>query len=151
MPTPDQAAEALQIPERGPDLVTRCLNDETIAKAIQMVGGGFSASDVAQALGLPWDKEVYEDQVETDLEGKIKVWECKTNRCRQKGAVSTADEAPDCPSCGIVMVFLMAINDADEISHMRRTTLKVKISDPLARTDRNKAPDFAMGDFEDDE
>lgn len=155
MPTPDQAAELLQIPERGPDLVRRCLEEEAISKAIQMVGAGFGPSDVAQALGLPWSAEAHEEFVEEQLEGKIKVWECKTLRCKQKGKVSTADEAPPCPSCGVEMIFLMAVESAAEISHMARVSLKSGISDPLKRTDRTKAPgfvtEFADGDDDDEE
>jgi hypothetical protein len=147
--SPDEAAELLQIPERGPDLVKRCLTDDLINKAVQMVGSGFTPSDVASALGLPWDKDVYEGTVKTQLEGKIKVWECKTIRCRQKGRVATASESPVCPSCGVDMAFLMAVDDPEEISHMARLSLgRPSIKDPLHRTDRTNAPDFALGDDE---
>jgi hypothetical protein len=138
VPTPDQAAELLQLEERGPDLVRRCLTDETINRAIQMVASGFSPSDVAQALDLPWSREAHEESVEASLEGRIKVWECKTIRCRQKGKVSTADDAPSCPSCGVEMSFLMAIDNPEEISHMARVSVTARISDPLARTDRTR-------------
>jgi hypothetical protein len=143
---PDQAAKLLQIEERGPDLVKRCLEDDQIRKAIEMVCSGFTPSDVAQALGLPWNREEYEEVVEESLEGKIKVWQCNTIRCRQKGRVATASAEQDCPSCGQPMKFLMAVDDADEIAHMHRISVgRPNVKDPLARTDRTKAPDFAQG------
>jgi hypothetical protein len=145
--SPDEAAALLQIPERGPDLVKRCLADDLINKAVQMVGSGFTPSDVASALGLPWDKTVYDEEVKTNLEGKIKVWECKTIRCRQKGKVATASASPECPSCGVDMTFIMAVDDPDEISHMARVNMgRPRVKDPLHRTDRTNAPDFALGD-----
>lgn len=150
MPTPDQAAELLQLEERGPDLVRRCLSDEKVNKAIQMVASGFSPSDVAQALDLPWSREVHDDSVETQLEGKIKVWECKTLRCKQKGKVSTADEAPNCPSCSVEMSFLMAVDDPREISHMARTRTSANIADPLKRTDRTRE-NVPSGDWDDED
>jgi hypothetical protein len=147
MPTPDQCAELLQIPERGPALVKRCLEDERISKAVQMVASGFSPSDVAQALELDWSAQAHEEYVEQELEGKIKVWECTTIRCKQKGKVSTAEEAPNCPQCGREMAFVMAVDSAAEISHMARTSLVVSISDPLSRTDRTRdsAPEPGPG------
>lgn len=151
MPTPDQAAELLQLEERGPDLVRRCLTDEKINKAIQMVASGFSPSDVAQAMELPWSREAHEDAVEANMEGRIKVWECKTTRCKQKGKVSTADNAPHCPSCGVEMSFLMAVDDAREISHMARTSVVSHAGDPLARTDRTRESAPTGRAFDDDD
>jgi rRNA maturation endonuclease Nob1 len=138
---PDEAAELLQIEERGAELVKRCLSDDLINKAIQMVGSGFSPSDVASALGLKWSREAYEEHVEESLEGKIKVWQCETIRCKQKGKVATATNAPMCPDCGKECKFVMAVDSADEISHMARMSLgRPNVKDPLKRTDRTAAP-----------
>jgi hypothetical protein len=118
-----------------------------------MVASGFSPSDVAQALDLPWSRESYETAIEVSLEGKIKVWECKTHRCKQKGKVSTADLPPTCPSCSVEMSFLMAVDDAREISHMARTSIHANIGDPLSRTDRTRenAPTGRAFDDEDED
>lgn len=147
MPTPDECAELLQIPERGADLVKRCLQDVVMSKAINMVASGFSPSDVAQALDLDWSSKAHEELIEDQLDGKIKVWECTTMRCKQRGRVSTADNAPNCPQCGLEMKFLMAVDSPAEIGHMARTSLGANIPDPLARTDRTRegAPDSRAG------
>ena len=148
MPTPDESAELLQIEERGPDLVKRCLDDPQIRKAVQMVAAGFSPSDVAQALELPWSAELHEEYVEEQLEGKIKVWECKTHRCKQRDRVATADDPPDCPSCGVEMKFLMAVDSPSEIGHMQRINVHTAIPDPLSRTDRTRE-NIPVGDWDD--
>jgi hypothetical protein len=53
---PDQAAEMLQVEERGIDLLKRVNEDETLAKAIQQVQSGFDPKDVAELYGLDFDK-----------------------------------------------------------------------------------------------
>jgi hypothetical protein len=139
----------LQVEERGIDLLKRVNEDEKLAKAIQQVQSGFDPRDVAQLYGLDWDEENVVSGPTGEL-GAINVWECKTQRCRQRGRVSTASDAPSCPSCGQKMTWVMEVMDEGEIGHMRRTYVPDPgLSDPLARTDKTKAPDFAMGDFDD--
>lgn len=136
--TPDQAAALLQIPERGIELLQRYQEEDNIAKAIQAVQGGFTPSDVAQLYSLPYEASEEEPEAQ---EGDIKVYECKTARCRQKNRVSTAsgDVVPTCPSCQQDMYFVMTVADAEEISHMRRTYVPAgRIADPLARTDKHR-------------
>jgi hypothetical protein len=148
---PDQAAEMLQVEERGIDLLKKVNENEKLAKAIQQVQAGFAPADVAQLYGLDWDPEQAGAQSGPTGEfGAINVWECKTQRCRQKGRVSTASNAPRCPSCGQEMTWVMEVMDEGEIGHMRRTFVPDPgLRDPLSRTDKTNAPDFAMGDFDD--
>lgn len=142
--SPDEAAAKLQLEERGLALLRRYDDEPNIAKAIGMVREGFLPRDVAALCELPYDEE--DEQPET--EGEVKVWECKTPRCRQKGRVATATEAAICPSCRQPMEFLMAVDDEDEISHMRRIRVPMPqgLVDPLERTDKLKAAQAGIGD-----
>lgn len=141
---PDKAAEILQIPERGMELLDRCENEPKVLKAIEMVTAGFEPADVARKYGLEY--EAPEEAGPLENEG-INVWECRTPRCRQKGRVATATNEPMCPQCGQPMSFLMNVEDAAQISHMARVTLgRPNIKDPNYRTDKTNVPDFALGD-----
>lgn len=142
---PDQAAELLQLEERGLALLKLCEENDKIYKAIQKVQAGFSPRDVAALYGLDYDVE--EEELEST--GNIQVWQCRTARCRQRERVSTADDQPDCPGCGKPMHYMMSVEDAEEISHLRRTTVgRPRIDDPLYRTDRTRenAPVSELGD-----
>jgi hypothetical protein len=146
---PDQAAEMLQVEERGVDLLKRVNEDETLAKAIQQVQSGFNPADVADLYGIPFDRDSAQPGPSGEI-GAINVWECKTQRCRQRGRVSTGTTQPNCPSCGNQMTWVMEVMDEGEIGHMRRTYVPDPgLRDPLSRTDKTNAPDFAMGDFDD--
>jgi hypothetical protein len=146
---PDQAAQMLQVEERGIDLLKKVNEDEKLAKAIQQVQSGFDPKDVAELYGLDFDQgQVVEGPSgESDT---INVWECKTQRCRQRGRVSTGGSQPNCPSCSEQMTWVTEVLHEGEIGHMRRTYVPDPgLRDPLARTDKTNAPDFAMGDFDD--
>lgn len=142
--TPDKAAEMLQIPERGMDLLKRCDEDEKVAKAITQIQAGFAPRDVAKLYGLDYD----ESEVVPEFTGRgIGVWQCSTERCKQKERVSTASEQPRCPGCRQLMPFLMEVTHTEEVNHMRRTFVPDPgIADPLARTDKSNAPHFSRGD-----
>jgi hypothetical protein len=141
--TPDQAAERLQLEERGTDLLKRCDEDPQIFKAIQMILAGFEPKVVAETYNLDFD----EAEVEQEAEGEIKVWECTTNRCRQKGRVSTASEVPNCPSCRQEMSYVTSVMHPEEVSHMRKTFIPDPgLADPLARTDRTRSEEGMRGD-----
>jgi hypothetical protein len=141
---PDRAAELLQLPERGLDLLERIEAEPNILKAIERVQMGFDPKAVAAMFHLPFEAEAEE---EPQQEG-INVWQCRTPRCKQRERVSTATNRPQCPSCGIDMEFLQNVEDAIEISHMKRTQLVASgLPDPLARTDKTNAPDHALGDL----
>jgi hypothetical protein len=144
---PDQAAELLQLEERGLELLQRCDEDAKLMKAIQQVVLGFAPRDVAKMYGLDWvEPEVEDDGPAPD---KIHVWVCKTNRCMNREKVTTATNPPNCPRCRQPAQWLMDIDTPDEISHMARMSLpNPGLTDPLARTDRTKAPDHALGDFD---
>lgn len=146
--TPDQAAAKLQIEERGLKLLKLCEEKPEVMRAITALQSGFKPADVAEMFGLDYDPEA--DQSHANTEGAINVWQCRTDRCRQKGRVSTATEPPKCPSCHKTMDYEMSVDHPEEISHMKRTFVPDPgLSDPLARTDKTKAPDFAMGEFDD--
>lgn len=145
--SPDQAAELLQIPERGGDLLKRYTEEDNVAKAIQAVQAGFAPHDVCSMYGLPYDpEEAAALEAESDAENPIKVFECKTARCRNKNKVATASapegeevEPPECPTCHQPMTYIMAVEDPDEISHMPRVKVKApRMADPLSRTDKHR-------------
>jgi len=157
---PDRAAELLQIPERGLDLLTRFEEEGPIAKAIRAVQAGFAPADVATMYGLRYERPVHEDEEVSDDEqsGNLFVYECQTNRCRQKGRVATSSINPQdpeseptlCPSCGQPMVFLLSCEDENDIHHLRRTFLpRARIADPLARTDQGR--ERGSGGYEDED
>lgn len=147
---PDRAAELLQIPERGLDLLTRFEEEGPIAKAIRAVQAGFAPADVAAMYSLSYDATVLQDEEVSDddvREGKLFVYECQTKRCKQKGRVATSSISPEdeehdkptCPSCSVPMIFLMAAEDEADINHLRRTYLpRARIADPLGRTDQGR-------------
>lgn len=152
----DRAAELLQIPERGLDLLQRYEEDEGIRKAIQAVQAGFSASDVARMYNLQFDEEA-EDE-ETVSEGNVHVYECQSKRCRQKGRVATASVLPDdenfvedlikCSGCRQPMVYVRSVEHEDDIGNLRRArSPRAKMDDPLGRTDKGQGRD--TGDEDD--
>lgn len=146
--TADQAAERLGLPERGIELLERANEEENIFKALQAVQTGFNPRDVCKLYELEWSEP--EEQPDDEVDGAIQVWECKTPRCRNKNRIATATNPPDCPLCHQAMTFVTSVDEADEVAHMRRIYLRDPgIGDPLSRTDKTKAPDFAMGGDED--
>jgi hypothetical protein len=137
----------LQLQERGRELLARTMQEPEIQQALTAVINGFAPRDVCEMFHLPWDESqaVPEGPASPDEEG-INVWECQTNRCRQKGKVATATNPPQCPSCGNNMNFLMVIQDPGEISHMARTDMGgSRIADPFGRTDKTHLPDHVAG------
>jgi hypothetical protein len=152
--SPDRAAELLQIPERGLDLLQRFNEDETIRKALQAVESGFDPADVAEMYKLPYDQGMQTS--ETVLEdASVHVYECQTNRCRQKGRVATSSVTPDeadedisaaalitCQSCGKRMVFVKSVEDEWELGQLKRASLpRTRVHDSMHGVDRGSASD----------
>lgn len=151
----DRAAELLQIPERGLELLQRFEEDEQVKKAIQAVQSGFSPSDVAAMYGLPYDDEVLQESEVSD--GDIHVYECQTRKCRQKGRVATCSLGPDedgvddltvCPGCGVKMIYVMSVEDEGDITLRRTRTPKSRMHDYMHGVDRSN---YEGGDVGDDD
>lgn len=165
--TPDRAAELLQIPERGIELLKRFEAEEVIQRAVSAVQQGFTPADVAEMYGLEYEPPDPEDEMPEGHvpEGQIHVYECTTRRCRQKGRVATSSVGPDddwenpefpgrpptCPSCHDLMHFVMSVEDEMDITHLKRTYLpKARVHDDMHGVDKSGNRSGAGGD-EDDE
>lgn len=147
----DRAAELLQIPERGLDLLQRFEEDAKVQKAIQAVQSGFAPADVARMYELTFDEDL-EEAAEV-FEGDIYVYECQSRGCKQKGRVATCSLAPDdegvedltrCPECRQLMVFVMSVEDEGDITLRRTRTPKARIHDAMHGVDKS-----GMGDADD--
>jgi hypothetical protein len=159
--SPDRAAELLQIPERGLDLLQRFNEDETIRKALQAVEAGFAPQDVAEMYGLPFNaSEILLDDEDVPSEGSIHVYECQTRQCRQKGRVATSTVAPDeadedaakaalvsCPSCGRRMILVKSVESEWDLGDLRRTrSPKASFHDSMHGVDRAGSTDRGIDD-----
>ena len=140
----DRAAELLQIPERGLDLLKRFEEDESIKKAITAVQSGFAPTDVASMYGLSYDDHLLPEAGVPD--GSIHVYECQTRQCKQKGRVATCSLAVDeegvedltrCPGCNLSMVYIMSVEDEGDISLRRTRTPKSRFHDEMHGVDKS--------------
>lgn len=151
---PDRAAELLQIPERGIELLQRFNEDETIRKALQAVESGFDPTDVATMYGLPYDQGLQVPEAVLE-DAPIHVYECQTHRCRQKGRVATSSVTPDeadedlakaalitCQSCSNRMVFVKSVEDEWELGQLKRTSMpRTRVHDSMHGVDKASASD----------
>lgn len=140
----DRAAELLQIPERGLDLLQRFEAEPQVQKAIQAVQSGFAPVDVAKMYELTYDEELEEEKIVS--EGDIHVYECQTKRCKQKNRVATCSLGPDedgvldltnCPGCGYHMVYVMSVEDEGDIEFRRTGASKVRFHDAMHGVDKS--------------
>lgn len=160
----DRAAELLQIPERGLDLLHRFNEDEATNKAIRAVEAGFPPADVAAMYELPYDtSEVVQDDEEVPSEGSIHVYECQTNRCRQKGRVATSSVTPDeadedlaaaalitCQSCGRRMIFVKSVESEWDLADFKRIALpRTRMHDSMHGVDKASATDKGIDEDDD--
>lgn len=147
---PDRAAELLQIPERGLELLQRFEEDEQIRKAIQAVQAGFSPADVASMYDLPFEGTGGESDETEATEGSIFIYECQSPRCRQKGRVATSSVSPEqaledeasaalitCAFCRQKMVCVKSVEHEWELGNLKRTRLPTaNIHDSMHGVDR---------------
>lgn len=157
----DRAAELLQIPERGLDLLQRFNEDEATNKAIRAVESGFAPRDVAEMYGLPFNaSEVVLNDEDVSSEGGIHVYECQTRRCPQKGRVATSSVTPDeadeddalaalitCVSCRKRMIFVKSVEGEEDLVDLKRTrTPKARFHDSMHGVDKATAAERGIED-----
>lgn len=152
----DRAAELLQIPERGLDLLRKFEEEESVQKAIAAVQAGFAPGDVAAMYDLPYEESLSVSEI-VQSDGSVHVYECQTKGCRLKGRVATCSLKPDdegfveelimCPKCRQKMVYQTTVDHEDEIGELRRVySARARIHDSMHGVDKASASEAGLDD-----